>query len=99
MFNYQDSMMKTQIVNFSVRQSSNFVACLYFVVSLPIVLIVAAYALVKGQGLEVALVSLAVPLVYAVIAYIGTALMVIVYNFVAKRVGGIEFTTSDTAER
>jgi len=91
--------MKTQIVKFSVRQSSNFVACLYFVISLPIVLIVAAYSLIKGEGVGVVFASFVFPLGYAMVAYICTAFMISLYNFVAKRVGGIEFTTSEIAER
>lgn len=91
--------MKKQIVNVSVRQTSNFVGVLYFVVSLPIVLIVAAYSLMKGQGLGVVLFSFLFPLMYAVMAYLGTALFAWLYNLVAKRVGGIEFTTSEIGER
>lgn len=91
--------MKTQIVNISVRQSSNFVAVLYFVMSFPIVLIVAAIAVMKGEGLGVVLASCLFPLFYAVAAYIATAFMAWLYNFVARRVGGVEFTTSEIAER
>ena len=91
--------MKKQIVKVSVRQTSNFVGILYFVISLPIVLIVAAYSLMNGQGVGVVLASFLFPLLYAVAAYIGTALAACLYNFVAKRVGGIEFTTSEIAER
>lgn len=91
--------MKKQIVSVSVRQTSNFVGVLYFVISFPIVLIVAAYSLMNGQGMGIVLASCLLPLLYAVMAYIGTALFAWLYNFVAKRVGGIEFTTSEIAER
>jgi len=40
-----------------------------------------------------------VPLLYAMGAYLGTAISAWIYNFVAKRVGGFEFTTAEVAER
>lgn len=91
--------MKKQVVNISVVQSSKFVAVLYFVVSLPIVLVVAAIALAKGQGLGPAVFALIFPLIYALGAYLGTAFSAWLYNLVAKQVGGVEFTTAEVVER
>ena len=91
--------MKKQIVNVSVGQSSKFIAALYFVVSLPIVLIVAAVALANGKGIWAALFALCLPVLYAAGAYLGTAFSAWLYNLVAKQVGGVEFTTAEIAEQ
>jgi len=91
--------MKTQIVNISIKQSSRFISALYFVISLPIMLIVAAVAIAKGSHMSAIGFAFIVPLLYAMGAYLGTAISAWIYNFVAKRVGGFEFTTAEVAER
>ena len=92
-------MMKTQLVNISVVQSSKFVATLYLILTIPVILFLAAAALSSGQGVGTALFMLAVlPGAYAVLAFVGTALTAWLYNVVAKRVGGIEFTTAEIAD-
>jgi positive regulator of sigma E activity len=90
--------MKKQVVNVSIAQSSKVIAALYLVISIPIVLILAAVALASGQGASIFFLIF-LPLLYAAGAFLGTAFSAWLYNLVARRVGGLEFTTSEIAER
>lgn len=84
--------MKKQIVNVSVFQSSKVMAVLYLVMSIPAVLIMMIPAVMTGEGFSVLMLVLA-PILYTVFGFIFTALGAWIYNLVARRIGGFEFTT------
>jgi len=86
--------MKKQIVQVSVLQSAKVVAALYLVTAIPIVALVAVFLSAQPPGVGV--VTLAVtPVLYALGGFIGSAIGALVYNLVAARIGGFEFTTAE----
>lgn len=90
--------MKKQIVHVSVLQSSKVMAVLYLVLSLPMVLIMAIPALMTGgEGISIAMLIFA-PIIYTVFGFIFTALGAWIYNLVAARIGGFEFTTTEVSK-
>ena len=89
--------MKKQIVRVSVAQSAKVLAVLYMVMSIPIVVILGVIGMIGAGGMGLFLVILA-PIVYGVLAFLGTGLAAWLYNVVANMVGGLEYTTKDMAE-
>jgi hypothetical protein len=86
--------MKKQIVQVSVLQSAKVMAALYLVTAIPIVALVAVFLSAQLPGVGV--VTLAVtPVLYALGGFIGSAIGALVYNLVAARIGGFEFTTAE----
>ena len=83
-----------QIKHFSVHQTSKVVALAYFCLTLVLVPVFVVMML-NVRGPEKWFFVLA-PLVYALIGYVFTALACFIYNFLAKRVGGIEFTVVES---
>lgn len=87
--------MKKQIKCVSLVQNAKVVAALYLVLSLPMLLIMLAI----GGATNQAGLSLAVVLTFVVTYVAGGFLMTLfagwIYNLVAARVGGLEFTTSE----
>ena len=87
--------MKKQVVHVSVLQSSKVMAVLYLVLSLPMVLVMAIPTLMAGgQGVSLAMLVFA-PILYTVFGFIFTARGAWIYNLVAARIGGFEFTTTE----
>ena len=87
--------MKKQITSFSAVQAGKVFAALYFVLSIPFVMLMALMLpFSKGASPFSGLFLIALPILYALMGFIFVALGAVVYNFVAKRVGGIEYTTS-----
>lgn len=87
--------MKKQIVNVSVVQSAKVLAVLYMVISLPVLAVMALIGAVSGNiGSAIAMLLVA-PLVYGLLTFLCTGLMAWLYNLVARRVGGLEFSTED----
>ncbi len=90
--------MKKQIVNVSMLQNAKVAAALYFVVTIPFVLLFAigmafapdSGALGVGMGIGMLII---LPVLYAVFGFLFTLLFAWIYNLVAARVGGLEFTT------
>jgi hypothetical protein len=90
-------MMKKQITRISPVQTSKVVAILYFVISLPIVLIMmVAMSFAPGPKGGAGLMLLAMPFMYLVFGFIFTIIAAAIYNLVAGWVGGIEFNTEET---
>ena len=90
--------MKKQITSFSPLQTGKVFAALYFVFSVPFVLMMALMIpFSKGTNPFSGLFLFALPVIYALFGFIFVALGAVVYNFVARRVGGIEYTTDDQA--
>ena len=87
--------MKKQIVHVSVVQTAKVAACLYFVMSIPFVLLGMIPVMLAGggtRGMSVGML-IAMPVIYLVFGFLFTMLGAWIYNMVAKAVGGIEFTT------
>ncbi|MFN3791570.1 hypothetical protein [Massilia sp.] len=94
--------MKIQIVNVSVGQTAKVLAVLYTVMSLPIMLFVTAAGFVGGglgAGIGVAIMTLLIaPLVYGLLTFLFAGLVAWLYNLVARRVGGLEYSIADMSD-
>jgi hypothetical protein len=88
--------MKKQILRISPHQSSKVMALIYFIFMLLLVPIGVIMLLVGGKDRSIGFIFVFAPLIYGVTAYVMFGLFAWVYNFVAKRLGGIEFTTTET---
>lgn len=88
--------MKKRIARVSVRHNAKLAAAIYFVVSFPMALVM-ALVMFRSGGLSVGTVFF-LPIFYLIFGYIFTALGAWVYNFVAARVGGFEFTAVEMPE-
>ena len=89
--------MKKQITSISPFQTAKVMAVLYFVISLPFVLIMGvAFSFASGQKPAMTGMLVLMPVLYMVGGFIFTIVGAWVYNLVAKWVGGIEFTTSES---
>jgi len=87
--------MKKRVSNFSVHQTSKVMAIAYLVGSALICFPLAIY-LTFLEGLTTQVMQLfAAPFIYFIVAYIGLALMLFIYNYVASIVGGIELTVTE----
>ena len=87
--------MKKQITSVSLGQNARMAAALYVVISLPIVLVFAAILALQGQTGQALVVLVATPAAYAGAAFLSTLIGSWLYNLVAARVGGFEFTTTE----
>jgi hypothetical protein len=87
--------MKKQITRISPLQTSKVLAAMYFLISLPMVLIMLVPLLFADP--KPAFFSgfmLALPFLYAIFGFIFTLIGAWLYNVVAKYLGGIEYTTT-----
>jgi hypothetical protein len=83
-------------MSFSPVQTGKVFAALYFIFSIPFVLMMALMIpLSKEASPFSGLFLIVLPILYAVLGFVFVALGAYAYNFVAKRVGGIEYTTSE----
>ena len=89
--------MKKQIVHISQLQTAKVMAILYLVISLPFAVLTAVLELSQGRGGAGWVMLVAMPILYALFGFLFTLLGAWVYNKVAPRVGGIEFTTVEVA--
>jgi len=91
--------MKKQILNISPLQTAKIMAILWFVLSLPILLFMglSMFAIPgeKGGAAIFGGMMLFIPIFYAIFGFISTLIGAWVYNLLAKRFGGIEYTTQD----
>ncbi|MCC2956013.1 hypothetical protein LK542_10345 [Massilia sp. IC2-477] len=87
--------MKIQIVNVSVAQTAKVLTLLYIVMSLPFLAIGAVFGAFGGGVGVVILTLLIAPLIYGVITFLCTGLVAWLYNVVAKRVGGLEYSIEE----
>ena len=86
--------MKKQIVSVAIMQNAKVMAALYFVISIPLVALTALPLMTTGQWVGGSLlVILLLPLLYTALGFVFTLFGAWVYNVVAERVGGFEFTT------
>ena len=91
--------MKKQIVHVSVMQTAKVFAVLYFVISIPLVLLMAIPAMLTPGGMPgmPLLMLILMPVLYLVIGFLTTLFGAWIYNLVAGRIGGIEFTTAEVS--
>ena len=93
--------MRTQITHVSVHQTSKIVALMYFffmLLFIPVGIAFLAFVPSGPQQSQQRLMGfffLFAPVLYAVIGYLGFALASLLYNALAKRVGGVEFDTAE----
>jgi hypothetical protein len=88
--------MTKQLMHVAPRQAAKVMALLWIAITIPFVLLMAVGILASGAPNKPnPAVFLLFPLLYGVFGYLFTLLGASVYNVVARRFGGIEFTTSD----
>ncbi|MFC3531810.1 hypothetical protein ACFOLG_06380 [Vogesella facilis] len=88
--------MKKRLSKISPLQSAKTLAVLYFLISLPMLLImVPVLLLAPGEHAPSGMMLIALPLLYAVLGFLGTLIAAWLYNLAAKWTGGIEITVSE----
>lgn len=88
--------MRRQISHVSPLQTAKVVAMLYFVIALPLCLLVYVSMLFVPQAsFATPVMLIGLPFMYAVLGFFFTLLATWLYNFVAKYTGGIEYTSID----
>ncbi|WP_296948263.1 hypothetical protein [uncultured Massilia sp.] len=85
--------MKTRLVSISKLQTAKVMAALYLVISIPLALVSMIPLALQGQPVSVVMLLL-VPVLYTAIGFVFTFLGAWLYNGIAARIGGIEFTTA-----
>ena len=89
--------MKKQILRISPLQTAKVLAALWFVITLPLILLM-AIPMLAMPGPKPPLFSglmLAMPFFYAFFGFLFTLFGAWVYNLLAKQLGGIEFTLQE----
>lgn len=90
--------MKKQIVQVSVVQSAKVMATVYLVTAIPVVVLAGLFmSSFMPAGASIAMLIM-MPVAYAIGAFIGAAFGAWIYNLVAARIGGFEFTTAEVGE-
>ena len=89
--------MKKQILSISPFQTAKVMAVLYFIMSLPFILLMGAtFSFIPGSRPPMVGMLIFMPVFYTVFGFIFTLIGAWIYNLVARWVGGIEFTTSES---
>jgi hypothetical protein len=87
--------MKKQVVNVSILQNAKVMAAIYFVVSIPLVLMM-AIPVFMTEGVGGSLFAMVLmPVLYTAFGFVFTLFGAWVYNGIAARMGGFEFTTAE----
>ena len=87
--------MKKQIKRVSLVQNAKVVAAIYLVLSLPILALTLAFGgLMNQAGASLAAMA-AFVVVYVLSGFVFTLIGGWIYNLVASKVGGFEFTTAE----
>jgi hypothetical protein len=89
--------MKKQIVRVSLVQNAKLMAALYLVLGVPMMLLTVLPLLTQGAPVSWWLLIL-MPIGYCAFGFVFTLIGAWVYNLVAARVGGFEFTTVETGK-
>ncbi|HNF65503.1 MAG: hypothetical protein JSR94_09365 [Proteobacteria bacterium] len=94
--------MRNRLVHIAPLQTAKVLAAIYFVISVPIALLMLIPVLLgfgqQGAGMGLLMVILT-PFLYALAGFLFTLLGAWIYNLVAARLGGIEYTTITAVER
>ncbi len=88
--------MRKQIIRVSPLQNAKVMAALYFVMSIPFVLFMFALPTPDGASFPWWMVIL-MPLAYLFFGFLFSLLGAWIYNLVAARVGGFEYTAVEVA--
>lgn len=91
--------MVQQINRFSVHQTAKVLAILYALLGFLMVPLIWLSTLADPDGALPLWALLVFPLAYGLLGYIFTAMGCAIYNFVADRIGGIEFSLSTVPDR
>ena len=84
--------MNRTITRIAPIPAAKVVAIVYFVMGIVLIPFFLLPALLSDQAAGFSLFfAIAMPLFYAIGGFLGTALMCVLYNFAAARIGGIEF--------
>jgi len=90
--------MKKQVVSVSILQNAKVMGALYLVISIPLTLFMTIPAvLTQGAGVSI-LAMILMPLLYTAFGFVFTLFGAWVYNLIAARIGGFEFTTGEVAK-
>ncbi len=90
--------MKKQVVSVSILQNAKVMGVLYLVISIPLTLFMTIPALLtQGAGVSI-LAMVLMPLLYTAFGFVFTLIGAWVYNLIAARIGGFEFTTAEVAK-
>lgn len=91
--------MKKQIRRISLMQTAKVIAALSFLVSLPFLLLMAVQmvAMPSRRPPFFGGFMLILPFFYAFFGFLVTLFGAWVYNLLAKRIGGVEFTVDDVS--
>ena len=90
--------MKKRVKHIAVAQCGKMLAAIYFVISVPIIAILFVPVMMGSSESPVGAGYLILfPLFYALFMYLGGVLSAWIYNIVAARLGGIEYTTNEIA--
>lgn len=90
--------MKKQILNISAFQTAKLFAVLYFLMSLPLIALMAvalSFSHTPGPSLFVLIIF---PFMYLIFGFIFTVIASWIYNLAASWVGGIEYTSVTVEE-
>jgi hypothetical protein len=90
--------MKIQISRISIRQTAKVVGAVHVVLGSPILLLGIIILLTRSTPITSAVSPiwlLLSPFIYGLGAYILALMMCLIYNFVARYFGGVEYTTSE----
>ena len=87
--------MKKQIASVSLLHNAKLMAVIYLVLSVPLVLIMSIPLLMSENAGGSLFVMILMPLMYAIFGFVLTLIGAWVYNFIAARIGGFEFTTGE----
>jgi hypothetical protein len=87
--------MKKQIVSVAILQNAKVMAALYFIISIPLVVMMAIPVLM-AEGVSASVLAMVLmPVLYTAFGFVFTLFGAWVYNVVAARTGGFAFTTAE----
>jgi hypothetical protein len=90
--------MKKRIVHVSLLHNAKLMAAIYFLVALPLAVLMSLPVLMH-EGIAVSLFAIILmPVLYMAIGFVFTLFGAWVYNVVAARIGGFEFTTAEVSK-
>jgi hypothetical protein len=91
--------MKKQVIRVSILQSSKIVTVLYFLVGLIYLLIGVPMVFLGNNQIRImGIVYCAMPILMAVLGFIGFVICAAVYNRLAQWLGGMEFEVIDVPD-
>jgi hypothetical protein len=91
--------MQQQITRISPFQTAKVIAVLYFVITIPFIILFALFSMFAPNGQKFGIVFIiSAPFIYAIVGFIFSIIGAWIYNVVAKFVGGIEFTMTETRD-